>query len=196
LAWCTDVTECLKIGQPTIAGLPAENQQRYPATGTGAEQTAAADRGTIPAMRRPRLQFSVRWILAATATVAVWVGLWTAEPSEWLGAVELFLVLAVPSVSAAALNGSTGAPKSFGLGVLISTSLAAVFTVSVFADEAWQFTPTRHTAVIVDTMREAVREVSRYGRFIVFLWGLSLLVGVLCCGLHWFLARANSLDDA
>src|SRR5487761_645399 len=75
-------------------------------------------------MTRAHFQFSIRWILGLTASIAACVGLWVADNTWWLGIVVLATNLVLPPICWIVCLAVTGHARAFWLGVSFSTTIA------------------------------------------------------------------------
>jgi hypothetical protein len=148
-------------------------------------------------MRRPRFQFSIRWVLVATAAVAIWAGLWVADPNGddpwWLGLIVFAVALTLPALCGVALFHSTGGSRAFWFGsffvLVVSTLMHLCFVAAEGLgrpknpNEPW-------------TYIETVLVFSAYDRhFFLVMNPFAPVVGLLCAGLHWLMVGRNSLKD-
>ena len=132
-----------------------------------------------------RSQFSIRCLLTVTAAVAALLALWKAPPSWQLGLLEVVLMMAVPAVCATICLERRGYARAFWLGMVVSTTIADMIffgLVSPMQNNQWQSTSLNSGTL---------SSISDNFRFVVSLWSLTPLVGVIC-----LLARRLTVSDS
>lgn len=135
-----------------------------------------------------RFQFSIRWILGLTASVAACGGLSLADTTWWLGIVVFATNLVLPPICWIVCLAATGHARAFWLGVSFSATIAAAaffFNLHVMSQGA-------HVAGIsfIGTMHFLnVAASIRHPNLIICLF--APLVGLLCAGFHSLLERGR-----
>jgi hypothetical protein len=148
-------------------------------------------------MAKP-FQFSIRWILVATAAVAIWAGLWAADPNGddpwWLGLIVLAVALTLPALCGVALFQTTGSSRAFWFGTFF-VLVVSTFTHSCFVAAEGLGRPRDPTGPW--KYIETVFTFSAYDRhFFLVITPFAPVVGLLCAGLHRLTAGRHSPKDA
>lgn len=141
-------------------------------------------------MEKPPFQFSLRMLLAAVGIVGIGAGLWVAEPSWQIGAVEFLLLACVPASAAALSVHSDGRAKAFWMGVTSECISAAVFCCTGMGAVALDllglptFIPTS-----LESLMARFWLLSANFQAILFSWAFAPVVGLLCVFTHWLFIR-------
>ena len=126
-------------------------------------------------------QFSLGMMLAAVAVVGIGAGLWIAEPSWYVGAVEFSLSAWGLASAIILIPRSAGKSKAFWLGFSIQFTLpTAINMVSVniyvLKMANWHFA-------------SFCTGMSIGFRIVLVLWAFAPVVGLLCVFTHWLFVR-------
>jgi hypothetical protein len=135
-----------------------------------------------------RFQFSIRWILGLTASVAACGGLWVADTTRWIGIVVFATNLVLPPICWIACLAATGHARAFWLGVSFPTTIAA----AAFFLHLHLMSHGAHVAGISFKGAMEFLNLSASIRHPTLLICLSApLVGLLCAGFHSLLERGR-----
>jgi len=161
-------------------------------------------------MTRPRFQFSIRWILIAIAAVAVWFGLWVADPGiessttgggggwphgatsvTWLlGTAVTVLSLSLPPLCLVAFLRATGHARAFLLGIAFILTISAILHFVVMGSYSWFGGES-----VSDQFARFLFFSAQKRQFLLLLSAFAPVVGLLCAGFHWLLKRGDSPDN-
>ena len=164
----------------------------FPSCSGGRSRQATAHPAS-PSVAMPRMQFSIRTLLAVVTVVGIGAALWTAKPSWWVGAVEvLFVAWVLASAIILAVN-STGKFKAWWIGIAVGGVLPTIFWLASLG------------TFIHDPPREVLFNASNgmqlfsdeflptlfYGfRLVILGWAFAPVVGLLCVFTHWLFIRS------
>ncbi len=140
-------------------------------------------------MARSHFQFSIRWILGLTASIAACVGLWVADTTWWLGIVVLATNLVLPPICWIVCLAVTGHARAFWLGVSFSTTIAvgAFFINLHFMSHGANVAGINFIGVMNFLLLSAATRHPTLG-----IWLFAPLVGLLCAVFHWFMEHGNA----
>jgi hypothetical protein len=117
-------------------------------------------------------------MLAAVAVVGIGAGLWRAEPSWQVGAVESILVAWILATAATLIVSSTGKAKAFWIGVGIECTLP--IAVLIAGGDLFG-----HVAGNVVNYFHVLHRLSYRFPPILVAWAFAPVVGLLCVFTHW-----------
>jgi hypothetical protein len=139
-------------------------------------------------MARSDFQFSIRWILGLTASIAAYVGLWMADITWWLGIVVLATNLVLPPICWIVYLAVTGHARAFWLGVSFSTTIpvAAFFMNLHCISHGANVAGINFIGVMNFLLLSAA---TRHPTLCI--WLFAPLVGFLCVGFHSLLERSH-----
>jgi len=144
-------------------------------------------------MARP-FQFSIRWIMVATAAVALGAWLCISDPSPWLGVVGVIIHIALPVLCRVAQGETFGGVRAFWLGVGFIMTLSAAGFFLILVVEIWG-NPPGEAPPAWDGVARGLTTASCFLRMFVPFMAFAPLVGLLSAVFHRLVVRGKKSNE-